>query len=108
MLDKKEIHKIAQDVMKKDMANYERLKGTHKKFMVNPNFCIKYGLSKNEVKSMAAKMIRYNHIGELYDCSKTDKENVRMMKEYGLELSIITLKRWRKANGITKNKRGGV
>ena len=106
IIDKKEIYKIAQDVMKKDMANYEQLKGTHKKFMVNPNFCIKYGLSKNEVKSMAAKMIRYNQIGELYDCSKTDKENVRMMKDYGLELSIITLKRWRKANGITKNKRG--
>ena len=107
IIDKKEIYKIAQDVMKKDMANYERMKGTHKKFMVNPNFCIKYGLSKNEVKGVAQKLIRYQQIGELYDCSKTDKENVRMMKDYGLELSIITLKRWRKANGITKNKRGG-
>ena len=106
IIDKKEIYKIAQDVMKKDMANYERLKGTHKRFMVNPNFCIKYGFSKNEVKGVAQKLIRYQQIGELYDCSKTDKENVRMMKEYGLELSIITLKRWRKANGITKNKRG--
>ena len=74
--------------------------------MVNPNFCVKYNLTKNEVKSMAAKMIRYNKIGELYDCSKTDMENVAVMKENGMErISVSTLKRWRKENGIAKYKK---
>ena len=106
VIGKKEIYNIAQDVMKKDMANYENMRGSHKLFMVNPNFCIKHNLTKNEVKSMAAKMIRYNRIGELYDCSKTDMENVIVMKENGVErISVSTLKRWRKDYGITKYKK---
>lgn len=104
IIDKKEIYKIATDVMNKDMSNYERLRGSHKIFMVNPKFCIKYGLSKNEVKNIASKMIRYNKIGELYDCSQTDKKNLEIMKENGLKVSLSTLKRWRKENGITKYK----
>lgn len=104
VIDKKVIYRIATDVMKKDMAKYECLRGKHKKFIVNPNFCIKYGLSKNEVKNIAAKMIRHNQIGELYDCSKTDKKNIEIMKENGLDISISTLKRWRKDNGIAKYK----
>ena len=106
VIGKKEIYYIAQDVMKKDMANYENMRGSHKTFMVNPKFCAKYNLTKNEVKSMAAKLIRYNHIGELYDCSLTDKKNIEIMKEKGLVISPITLKRWRKENGITKYKKG--
>ena len=105
VVGKKEIYMIARDVMNKDMTQYEHLRGSHKQFMVNPNFCIKHNLTKNEVKSMAAKMIRYNQIGELYDCSKTDKENLEIMKENGLIISIITLKRWRKVNGIAKYKK---
>lgn len=105
IIDKKELFKIARDVMSKDMANYEHLRGKHKQFIVNPNYCIKYNLTKNEVKSMAAKMIRYNQIGELYDCSLTDKKNLEVMKQHGLVISPITLKRWRKENGITKYKK---
>ncbi len=106
IIGRKEIHQIAVDVMKQDMTKYEHLRGTDKQFMVNPNYCIKYNLTKNEVKSMAAKLIRYNQIGELYDCSKTVKENVAIMKEYGIErISEPTLKRWMKENGITKYKK---
>lgn len=106
VIDKRVIYNIATDVMNKDMAKYENLRGSHKTFMVNPNFCVKYNLTKNEVKSMAAKMIRYNKIGELYDCSKTDMENVAVMKENGMErISVSTLKRWRKENGIAKYKK---
>ena len=104
IIDKKEIYKIATDVMQKDMSIYERLRGSHRIFMVNPKFCIKYGLSKNEVKNIASKMIRYNKIGELYDCSQTDIKNLEIMKENGLKVSLSTLKRWRKENGIAKYK----
>lgn len=103
VIGKKDIYYIAQDVMKKDMANYENMRGSHKQFMVNPHYCIRHNLTKNEVKSMAAKLIRYNQIGELYDFSKTDMENVMVMKENGMErISVSTLKRWRKDNGIVK------
>ena len=91
--------------MKEDITRYEGLRGTDRKFMVNPRYCEKYGLNKKQVRNMACKMIRNEGIGELYDCNLTDKENLEVMKSHGLEISPITLKRWRKENGITKYKK---
>ena len=104
-IDKKDIFQIARNVMKADLTRGEGLKGTDRRFMVNPRYCEKYGLNKKQVRNMACKMLRDEGIGELYDCSKTDKENLEIMKEHGLVISPITLKRWRKENGITKYKK---
>ena len=65
----------------------------------------KYGLKKKQVRNMVCKMIRNEGIDELYDSTKTDKENLEIMKENGLDVSLITLKRWRKENGIIKYKK---
>ena len=105
VIDKKEIFYIARNVMKANLTKYEGLKGTDSKFMVNPRYCEKYGLNKKQVRNIACKMIRNQGIGELFDCSKTDKENLEIMKDNGLDVSLITLKRWRKENGITKYKK---
>lgn len=106
IIDKKEIFYIARNVMKADLTRGEGLKGTDRKFMVNPKFCEKYGLNKRQVRNMACKMQRYDGIGELYDHSKTIKENVEVMKAYGIkQISEPTLKRWMKKNGITKYKK---
>lgn len=105
VIGKKEIYDIASCVMKKDITKYEWVKGVNRKFIVNPSYCEKYGLNKRQVRNMACKMLHNDCIGELYDCSKTDKENLEVMKENGLEISPITLKRWRKENGITKYKK---
>lgn len=106
IIDKKELFKIARDVMSKDIANYEHLKNRpHKGFTINPDYCAKHNTTKNKVKGTAGKLIRYQQIGELYDCSLTDKENLEAMKSHGLDVSLITLKRWRKENGITKYKK---
>lgn len=105
IIDKQDIFHIARNVMKADMTRAEGLRGTNRKFMVNPAYCEKYGLSKRQVRNMACRMLRGDSIGELYDCSKTDKENLEIMKSHGLEISPITLKRWRKQNGITKYKK---
>ena len=43
-------------------------------------------------------------IGEYYDASLTDEQNIKVMKKYGFEISLITLKRWRKENNIRKYK----
>ena len=106
-IDKKDIFYIARNVMKADLTRGEGLKGTDRKFMVNPRYCEKYGMNKRQVRNMACKMLRGDSIGELYDCSKSDKENLEIMKSHGLEISLITLKRWRKENGITKYKKKG-
>lgn len=94
---------IVQDIMKTDITRYSELGKTTRKWMVNPYFSTKYGMSKREVINKF-KHNKKQYIGEFYDLSLTDKENIEMMKEYGLEISLITLKRWRKENNITKYK----
>ena len=103
-IGKKEIYEIANRVMDADLAKIEA-KGTDRSYMVNRAYCAKYRKSPNEVKNIAAKAIRSQKIGELYDCGLTDKQNSEMMKEYGLNVSERTIRRWRKDNGIAKYKK---
>lgn len=102
IIDKREIFNIARSVMKADISRSDGMKGTTRKYMVNPRYCMKHGVSKKKARVIAEKAISGNRIGELYDCSKTDKDNLEVMKEHGLEISPSTLKRWRKENGISK------
>ena len=114
IIGKKEIAMIARDVMKQDMSKYEYLrnrpvkgKKEPKKFITNPNYCIKHNTTKNKIKGTAGKLVRHKEYAELYDSSKTIKENVEYMKSHGVKVvSDSTLKRWRDENGLTK-KRGG-
>lgn len=94
---------IVQDIMKTDMTRYSELGKTTRKWMVNPYFASKHNMSKREVINKF-KLNKKQFIGELYDCSLSDKKNVEKMKEYGLKLSTKTLQRWRKENNITKYK----
>ena len=45
-------------------------------------------------------------IKQYYNSQLTDEENVKSMNNNGLTISIKTLRRWRKKNGIAKQ-RGG-
>lgn len=114
IIGKKEIAMIARDVMKQDMSKYEYLrnrpvkgKKEPKKFITNPKYCIKHNTTKNKIKGTAGKLVRHKEYAELYDSSKTIKENVEYMKSHGVKVvSDSTLKRWRDENGLSK-KRGG-
>ena len=106
IIDKKVIYNIATDVMQKDLVDYEHLRHMpHKTYTTNPNYCVQHNISRNALKGTVGKMIRSQKIGELYDCTMTDKENMEVMKTNGLDISLITLKRWRKENGIAKYKK---
>lgn len=94
---------IVQDVMKTDMTRYSELGKTTRKWMVNPNFSTKHNMSKREVINKF-KHNKKQYIGEYYDASLTDEQNIKAMKEYGFEVSLRTLKTWRKENNITKYK----
>ena len=104
IIGKKEIFQIAKDVMKEDITKYECMRGSKRKFTVNPAYCAKYKLNKRQVINIVGKQKRDQMIGELYDFLLTDKENLEVMKENGLNISPRTLKRWREANGISKYK----
>lgn len=71
-------------------------------FKVDKEYWRERGITPKQAVQIVRGQINDRNIGELYDCSLTDKENIEMMKEYGIKVSLITLKRWRKKNGITK------
>ena len=109
IIGRREIYNTAKAVMRADLTRYEYLRNRpHKGYTTNPDYCAKRNVSRNKFKGTAGKLIRYQQIGELYDCSKTVKENVKIMKAYGIkQISEPTLKRWMKDNGITKYKKKG-
>ena len=72
---------------------------SHKENCNNP-LSIHHYKQSNKGKGINKKQ----YIGDFYDSSLSDKENVEKMKEFGLKLSTKTLQRWRKENNITKYK----
>lgn len=102
-ITKKDILTIAENAMKSDIELYNDLGKAKNKFFVNPKYCNKYGVTPKQV--IGSLRNKKQFIGEFYDPSLKDQENVDLMKQYGLDISVITLKRWKKENGITKYKK---
>lgn len=71
-------------------------------FKVDKEYWSERGITPKQAVQIVRGQINDRNIGELYDFNLTDKENVQVMKENGINISVITLKRWRKKNGITK------
>ena len=107
-ITKKELYEITLNVFHSNIDNYDGFHGNNKrKFIVNDKYCIKHNLNRKQVRNISRKLITYNQIGELYDFNLTDKQNVEQFKEYGLDISIKTLQRFRKEMGITKYNTSG-
>lgn len=66
-------------------------------------YCIDPKMKKNKKKSEVVsiqrkkdKEVNWNKIEELYDDSKTNKENLQTLKDNGIDISERTLQRWKK------------
>lgn len=103
-IDKKTLYDIVNNAMQQDI-DLSRLKSgkPRYKFFVNRRYCEKYNMTPQQVMGKLRNKKQY--IGGLYDPSLTDQQNVDVMKEYGLKIAVLTLKRWRKENNITKYKK---
>ena len=102
VIDKATILSIVRNIMNADVLDNDFGKPKNK-FFVNEKYCQKYGMTKKQVMGKVNNKKQY--IGEYYDLNMTDEENIRVMKEYGLVISKPTLNRWKKENGIRKNKK---
>ncbi|MDY6438379.1 MAG: hypothetical protein SPK85_04600 [Prevotella sp.] len=87
-----------------------RIKDTNtKKYKINKKFCI-----DNNINAKSANIIYLNSkkkqdkkerdakIKELYNPKITDSENINLLSENGISISIKTLRRWKKENRISK------
>lgn len=104
-IKKLDILNIARNVMMADIANYSFEQTDTRQFIVNDAYCRKYNVSKKEARNLSKKLINYSRIGELYDASITDKENIGIFKQNGLDISLKTLQRFRNENGLNKYKK---
>lgn len=102
-ITKKDICGIVTRALKDNVENYRKaIKTDKRKFIVNPYYINKENLTKRQMAVISRKLIHYKQIGELYDCDMTDKENLEVMRQYGVKCSLPTLKRFRKDLGLTK------
>ena len=107
-ISKKGLYDITLNIFYSDIDNYNGFHGNNKrKFIVNDKYCVKHNLNRKQVRNISRKVITYNKIGELYDFNLTDKQNVEVFKEYGLNISAKTLQRFRNEMGITKYNTSG-
>ena len=102
-ITKKDIYGIVTRALSDNVENYSKSVVTDKrKFIVNPYYLNKENLTKRQLANMSRKLIHYEQIGELYDCDMTDKENLEVMRQYGVKCSLRTLKNFKKEAGLTK------
>ena len=106
-ISKKELYEITLNIFQSDIDKYNGFHGGNKRrFIVNDKYCIRHNLNRKQVRNISKKIISYNQIDELYDINLTDKQNVEVFKEYGLDICVKTLKRYRQEMGLSKyNKR---
>ena len=99
VIDKKTIYEIARKVMAEDIYKSSLGKPRYKSF-VNPRYCAKYGLEPKQVLGKVRNKRQY--IGDFYDASLSDDDNIKAMGELGLDVKKRTLQTWKKENGLTR------
>jgi len=91
---------IAKNVINTPIEDIH-LQSKHKKrFVVDKSYCAQYNIKPNAMKNVVRKILHDAEIGEVYDCSKSVKENLALFKEMGIKVGKTKLYDWCKENGI--------
>ena len=101
-IKKQDLVTIATNVMEADASVYSFAKRDKRKYAVNEAYCQKHNISKVAARNISRRIINYEKIGEMYDASLTDKQNLEVFKQNGLNVSLSTIKRFRKDMGLIK------
>ena len=102
VLNKSLILRVAKAALEKPLDEIT-IKGHDKrKYKVDVAYWSIQGISTKAAVAKAKGVWNDERIGNLYDLQLTDEENVKAMAEYGVRVSVSTLKRWRKKHGIAK------
>lgn len=103
----KDLVNVLKQVWIADISTFNYIRPRDR--MVNPKYRQKTGLPTRVIANKAnaeqhqkRKEEKYARIGELYDCDATIKQNLTVMKEFGLIISERTLKNFKKDMGLTR------
>lgn len=118
LITKHQVTKIVDNVMSKDLADWQRLKQRYTKtFKVNKAVAAQREISSRQAALKAQneratdrKTDKWEQIATYYDPTKTDKENIEILAANGVECKPTYLQRWKHENGFTKQgkrSRGG-
>lgn len=99
-LSNKELINIAKWAIELPSEQINPKKVKHSKFKVDKSYWAEKGITARQAANIVRGIIKSETIGSMYDFNLTDKENVQVMKDNGLKVSLRTLKQWRKDNGI--------
>ena len=103
---RKDIYEIAENAYNTDLKKYDeyfsKIRNKYPKMIANTDYCVKYGVTKKQAVAIGKKQITYKKIGDMYDFLLSDKENLKVMKENGLNICNKTLQRWKRENCISK------
>lgn len=102
-ITRRDLYNITCNVFKANVDDYSHMIPIDsRKWIVNPKYCIKHNVSRRSARNIAKKQITYHSILELYDSSKTDKDNLKILNDNGVDISLRTLKNFKKENGFSK------
>jgi hypothetical protein len=113
IITKKEVAQIAVNAYYEDLEKWSKLKEYHKPtFKINKNYCREHNLNArrealkiNAENKRKAKIEKWEKMLPLYDITKTDKENINIMANNGIRVSLTCLQEFKKAKGLQKNKK---
>ena len=100
-----EVVKIALKAYNTNITKYSKLiekVGTHSTYRVNREVADSMNISAKSASNIARKQLRADIIAKFYHLELTDEENIKHMATNGFNISLSTLKRWRKDNNFTK------
>ncbi len=102
VLNQSFVLRVAKAALNKPIEDIT-IKGHDKrKYKVDMEYWESLGVSPKAAVAKAKAVWNDERIGELYDFQLTDAENIKTMADYGLHISLSTLKRWRKKHSIAK------
>ena len=90
-LSNKELINIAKWAIELPSEQINPIKVKHPKFKVDKSYWAEKGITARQAANIVRGIIKEREIGELYDCSLTDKANLAMMKKYGIKVSQRSL-----------------
>ena len=83
-------------------TRYEiKIERDKRRYIVNPAYCLKHGISKNSAKNIAKKQMLYEDLGQFYDFNLSVIDNISNLRENGIFVGKSTLYKFIKEFSFT-------